>query len=49
LTASTAYYFHYQHQDAATNDSTVSTSASFTTFPLSSGLAGSMSLLGAGI
>lgn len=31
LTASTAYYFHFQHRDAATNDSTVSTSAQFTT------------------
>lgn len=31
LSASTGYYWHYQHQDAATNDSTVATSAQFTT------------------
>ena len=31
LTAETTYYAHYQQQDAATNDSTVATSASFTT------------------
>jgi len=31
LTASTVYYFHYVHRDAAGNDSTVSNSASFTT------------------
>lgn len=31
LTAGTTYYIHYQHKDAATNNSTVSTSASFTT------------------
>ncbi len=31
LTASTAYYAHYQHKDAATNNSTVVTSAQFTT------------------
>lgn len=31
LAASTGYYWHYQHQDAATNDSTVATSALFTT------------------
>ena len=31
LTASTAYYYHFQHTDAAANDSTVSTSAQFTT------------------
>ena len=31
LTAATTYYIHYQGQDAATNDSTVYTSASFTT------------------
>jgi len=31
LTASTAYYWHYQQQDTATNDSTVVTSAQFTT------------------
>lgn len=31
LTAATAYYAHYVHRDAAGNDSTVSTSASFTT------------------
>lgn len=31
LAASTVYYAHYQHQDAATNDSTVVSSASFTT------------------
>jgi len=48
LTASTTYYFHYQHQDAATNDSTAMSSASFTTSPLSSGLAGTMGLLGVG-
>ena len=31
LTASTAYYFHAQHKDAANNNSTVATSAQFTT------------------
>jgi hypothetical protein len=31
LTASTAYYAHIQHKDAATNESTVVTSAQFTT------------------
>ncbi len=31
LTASTTYYAHYLHRDAAGNDSTVATSASFTT------------------
>lgn len=31
LSPSTTYYAHYQHQDAATNDSTVATSSSFTT------------------
>lgn len=31
LTASTTYYFHFQHQDTATNDSTVATSSSFNT------------------
>lgn len=31
LTASTTYYAHYVHTDAAANDSTVSNSASFTT------------------
>lgn len=31
LTASTAYYLHYAHTDAAANDSTVANSASFTT------------------
>lgn len=31
LTAETAYYFHFQHQDAAANDSTVVSSAEFTT------------------
>lgn len=31
LTASTAYYAHYQHRDAASNDSTVASSSSFTT------------------
>ncbi|WP_084638923.1 Ig domain-containing protein [Haliea salexigens] len=31
LTADTAYYVHFQQEDAATNDSTVSTSSSFTT------------------
>lgn len=31
LTASTTYYAHYVHTDAATNDSTVANSASFTT------------------
>lgn len=31
LTASTAYYLHYLHRDAAGNDSTVATSAQFTT------------------
>ena len=31
LTASTTYYAHFQHKDAAGNDSTVSTSSSFTT------------------
>jgi len=31
LTAETTYYAHFQHVDAAANDSTVSTSASFTT------------------
>lgn len=31
LTASTNYYMHYVHRDAAGNDSTVSNSASFTT------------------
>lgn len=33
LTAGTAYYFHFQHKDSAGNDSTVSTSAVFTTDP----------------
>lgn len=33
LTPSTAYYYHFQHRDAAGNDSTVETSASFTTDP----------------
>lgn len=31
LTASTTYYLHYLHRDAAGNDSTVATSAQFTT------------------
>lgn len=31
LTASTSYYFYFQHRDAATNDSTVSSSAQLTT------------------
>lgn len=31
LSASTQYYTHYQHQDAATNDSTVSSADGFTT------------------
>ena len=31
LTAGTTYYNHYMHEDAATNKSTVATSASFTT------------------
>jgi len=31
LTASTSYYFYFQHQDAATNDSTVASSSQFTT------------------
>lgn len=31
LTASTAYYVHWLHRDAAGNDSTIATSASFTT------------------
>lgn len=31
LTADTTYYVHFQQEDAATNDSTVSTSSSFTT------------------
>lgn len=31
LTGSTAYYWHYMHEDAATNRSSVATSASFTT------------------
>ncbi len=31
LTASTAYYAHFQHKDAATNNSSVVTSAQFTT------------------
>ena len=31
LTAGTTYYNHYMHEDAATNQSTVATSASFTT------------------
>ena len=31
LTAATTYYFHFQHQDAAANDSTVLSSASFAT------------------
>lgn len=31
LAVYTTYYMHYQHQDAAANDSTVVTSASFTT------------------
>ena len=31
LTASTTYYFHFQHQDAATNDSTASSADGFTT------------------
>lgn len=31
LAPSTAYYIHYQHEDAAANDSTVVTSAQFTT------------------
>lgn len=37
LTASTTYYIHYQHQDSAANDSTVVTSASFTTYATPSG------------
>ena len=36
LTASTTYYAHYCHRDAAGNDSTVSNSASFTTAAASS-------------
>lgn len=31
LTAGGTYYFHFQHRDAASNDSTVSSSAAFTT------------------
>jgi hypothetical protein len=31
LTSATAYYAHFQHKDAATNNSTVATSAQFTT------------------
>lgn len=31
LSASTTYYFHFQHQDAAANDSTVSSADGFTT------------------
>ncbi len=31
LTASTSYYFYFQHRDAAANDSTVASSAQFTT------------------
>ncbi len=31
LSPETAYYWHFQHQDAAANDSAVSTSSSFTT------------------
>jgi hypothetical protein len=31
LSAATGYYVHFQHQDAATNDSTVSTTAEITT------------------
>ena len=31
LTPSTSYFWHYQHKDAANNDSTVSTTAQFTT------------------
>ena len=38
LTAATTYYIHYQGQDAATNDSTVYTSASFTTGSIGTGL-----------
>lgn len=34
LTTATSYYLHFVHRDAAGNDSTVSTSAQFTTFSL---------------
>lgn len=44
LTPETTYYIHYQHQDAAGNDSTVSTSAAFTTSALAVG-AGSSALM----
>jgi hypothetical protein len=37
LTASTVYYYHYVHRDAAGNDSTVSNSSSFTTSAVSTG------------
>ena len=40
LTAETTYYFHYQHQDTATNDSTVAASSSFTTSAVSAAGAG---------
>jgi len=38
LSPNTTYYFHYQHQDAAGNDSTVSSSAGFTTDQLPAGI-----------
>jgi hypothetical protein len=37
LTASTVYYAHFQHKDAAANESAVATSASFTTAAVASG------------
>lgn len=47
LAASTAYYAHIQHKDAAGNDSTVVTSAQFTTTSGASALAKITQLLGA--
>ena len=47
LAASTSYYAHVQHKDAAGNDSTVVTSAQFTTASGASALAKIIQLLGA--
>jgi len=47
LVVSTVYYFHFQQQDAATNDSTVVSSASFTQAAIT-GIPGSLGLLGVG-
>ena len=42
LSPSTAYYFHFMHEDAATNQSSVASSASFTTASAESPLPGAM-------